>query len=129
MKPIAALVGLSLLLAGGALASDRPKAQDAQRHRYLVIMGHDAEHCLASLEAFVHQHEKLLSEVSWGCHAGDHHGYVFVNATSEQEALAKIPETARATATARAMVTFSTKEELREAHRIADQAVSLQRAE
>lgn len=129
MKGIAWLVAAGLLLVGGARAAGRPPTHEAQHHRYLVVMKHDAEDCLASLEAFARQHQKLLSQVTWGCHAGDHHGYVFLDAASEQEALARLPEAARASASARAVVMLSTADELREARHIADQAVSLQRAE
>lgn len=129
MKHLSRILLVGLLATAGASAAETQGTPHAERHKYLVVLQHDADSCLASLEAFAKAHEKLLSEIAWGCHHGDHRGYAIVDARSEQDALAKFPAAARAQATTRPVVMYGTMDELRQAHRSADQAASLQRQE
>lgn len=106
------LVTLSLaslvLIASAAFA-------DAKKTKYLVIAPHTAEQCLAALDDIEQHDQALLKKIDWGCAAGDHTGYLEVNAADEASALKTLPVKTRTGARAVKLVKFS-PEEIRSFH-------------
>jgi hypothetical protein len=105
-------VALALSAGGSALADDH---KDSATKNFLVTTTHTPEQCLAALDEMAQKNAKLLSKVEWGCASGDHTGYVFISAKTEQEALSKLPEANRATARAVQVTTF-TPQQLKSIH-------------
>ena len=98
-----------VLLAAAAFAAEKSKS------RYLVIAPHTAEQCLAVLDDIKAHDAALLKRVDWGCTAGDHTGYLTVDADSEDAALKSLPEKSRQGARAVKVVKF-TSEEIKKFH-------------
>ena len=105
-------VALSLSAGGSARADDH---KDSGTKNYLVTTTHTPEQCLAALDEMALKNQQLLSKVEWGCMSGDHTGYVFISAKTEQEALAKLPEVNRTTAKAEQVTKF-TPQQLKSIH-------------
>ena len=91
------------LLAAAAFAGN-------SKSRYLVIAPHTAEQCLAVLDDIKDHDASLLKKIDWGCAAGDHTGYLAVEADSEAAALQSLPEKSRAGARAVKLVKFSAEQ-------------------
>ena len=92
-----ALVVVSLLalaqLPGTAQASP-PQAGD----RFLIIMPHTQQQCLAALDDLQAASPQLLAKTDWGCMAGDHTGYLITTAANAEAALKLVPANERAQA-------------------------------
>ncbi|MCA1829205.1 MAG: hypothetical protein ABR567_09390 [Myxococcales bacterium] len=99
---LAALVAVSALAAGG-------------KSKYLVIAPHSAEECMAALDDIDQHAREVLKKIDWGCTAGDHTGYLTVEASSEADALKMVPERTRARAKAVKLVHF-TSEQIKQFH-------------
>ncbi|HUJ26364.1 MAG TPA: hypothetical protein VLW85_10115 [Myxococcales bacterium] len=99
MRVSSALV-LAGLVAAAAFAGD-------SKSRYLVIAPHTAEQCLSVLDDIKDHDAALLKKIDWGCAAGDHTGYLAVDADSEEGALKALPEKSRAGARAVKLVKFT----------------------
>ncbi|HTO95569.1 MAG TPA: hypothetical protein VMK66_00890 [Myxococcales bacterium] len=85
------------------------------KDRYLVIAPHTAESCLSVLDDINQHQAKLLEKIDWGCAAGDHTGYVAVEADSADAALRTLPAKAREGARAVKLVKFS-PQQIRQFH-------------
>ena len=96
---IIAAIALASLLATAAVAGEKA--------RYLVIAPHTAEQCLGVLDDIKANDQALLKKIDWGCAAGDHTGYLAVEADSEEAALKALPEKSRAGARAVKVVKFT----------------------
>ena len=107
MRIVSALV-LAGLAAAAALAG-------TSKSRYLVIAPHTAEQCLAALDDIKDHDSALLKKIDWGCAAGDHTGYLTVDADSEEGALRALPEKSRTGARAVKLVKFS-PEQIKQVH-------------
>ena len=108
----AALLTLSVTLPSGtALASD----QQAKGDRYLLVMPHTPQQCLAALDDMEAASPQLLAKTDWGCMAGDHTGYLIVHAASEQAAMNMVPAKERAGAKAIKLNKF-TPEQIKSFH-------------
>lgn len=59
--------------------------------QYLVESPHTKEECLRALDEIVDKEPELLDETYFGCIAGEHTGYMTVEAGSEAEARDKLP--------------------------------------
>jgi hypothetical protein len=105
---IVAAVLFAALLGTAALAA-------AGKSKYLVIAPHSKEECLAALDDVDQNGKGLLKKIDWGCAAGDHTGYLEVEAADEKEALANLPEKSRASARAVKLVKF-TPEQIKQFH-------------
>jgi hypothetical protein len=105
------LAGLTLaaLLGATAFAADKAKG------RYLVIAPHTPEQCLAVLDDINQNDKALLKKIDWGCAAGDHTGYLTVDADSPDAALNSLPEKSRAGAHAVKLGKF-TPEQIKQFH-------------
>ena len=101
----AVAVSFALLLAAASVAADKAKG------RYLVIAPHTPEQCLAVLDDFNEHDRALLKKVEWGCGAGDHTGYLTIDAAAVQT----LPEKSRAGAHAVKLNKF-TPEQIRQFH-------------
>ena len=97
---VAAVLMLVALFALTASADDYGKtsAPKATPTQYLVEVPHTVAECLASLDETKAMGAEKLNQWSWGCMFGDHTAYLIVNAKSETEALANVPEAERAKA-------------------------------
>jgi len=84
---------------------------------FLVTTTHTPEQCLAALDEMGAKNKKLLSQMEWGCKAGDHTGYAFLQAADGQAAMGMLPEKNRATAKA-VKVTKYTPKQLAEIHKM-----------
>lgn len=90
-----------------AVAKDETKAAEGKavaaesgKAAYLVISPHTKAECLAALDGVAAQGADMMARYDWGCMANDHTGYLKVQAASEQEALAMVPESMRSKAKA-----------------------------
>jgi predicted exporter len=104
MRRIISTVVLALVMSAGRAALAE------EQKTFLVTTTHTPQQCLSALDEMAQKNEKLLSTMEWGCKSGDHTGYAFVSARSEQEALAKLPEANRATAKAVPVTKFTPKQ-------------------
>jgi hypothetical protein len=100
MRKVLVAFTIGILTAAAALAA---KGKD----RYLVIAPHTAEQCLAVLDDINEHDAALLKKVDWGCAAGDHTGYLAVDADTQDAALRTLPAKAREGARAVKLVKFS----------------------
>jgi hypothetical protein len=107
-KWMVALAALFLVALGVHAAS--------KKSRYLVIAPHTPEQCLAALDQFEQKAPALLEKVDWGCMAGDHTGYLRVEAEDDAAALASLPEGVRSSARAVKLGKF-TPEQIRAFHK------------
>ncbi len=125
-----ALVALLLMaMAAGAARAD-DTAKPASKHHYLVSMTHTAEDCARMLDAWTtKEHKQLLSRTEWGCSAGDHTGWVVVEASSEQAAIALLPQASRASSKAVMVEVMSKPEHFKMVHQQLQQANALQKGE
>lgn len=115
--PIAlSILGALLLLPAGSASAAEKAAKGGGNQTYLVTTTHTPEQCLQALDEMAAKNKKMLGNMEWGCKSGDHTGYAFVKAASEEQALAQLPETNRATAKA-VMVTKFTPEQLAAIHK------------
>jgi hypothetical protein len=64
----------------------------------MVETKHTAEQCLTALDAMADKSPKMLKVTEWGCMAGDHTGYAFIQGENEEAVRAMLPETLRADA-------------------------------
>ncbi len=115
---VSSLIAIVLVVLWAALPSGPALAgsQQSMGDRYLLIMPHTPEQCLAALDAMEATSPQLLAKTDWGCMAGDHTGYVVVHAASEQAALEMIPANQRAQAKAIKLNKF-TEEQIRAFHK------------
>lgn len=65
---------------------------------YLIMMPHSKEQCLKALDNMNASSKELLAKTDWGCMAGDHTGYVMVEASSEKAAREMVPKEERSAA-------------------------------
>jgi hypothetical protein len=100
MRKVLVAFTIGILAAAAGLAA---KGKD----RYLVVAPHTAEQCLAVLDDINEHDAALLQKIDWGCAAGDHTGYLPVDADSEDAALRALPSKAREGARAVKLVKFS----------------------
>lgn len=82
---------------------------------YLVVEPHTPEECLAVLSDISEKDRALLSKFDWGCAAGDHTGYVRLEAESDIAALDMLPEKERVKARAIRLAKF-TPEQIKVLH-------------
>ncbi len=83
-----------------AKAADTRAAAEPGATSYLIVSPHTKAECVAALDAVAAKGDAALGQYDWGCMSGDHTGYLKVQASSEQEALAQVPETIRSKAKA-----------------------------
>ena len=65
---------------------------------YLIISPHRPGECSKAVDAISSLDPIELSQWSWGCSAGDHTGYLMIEAESQQAALMMVPESFRSRA-------------------------------
>jgi hypothetical protein len=106
MRILSALAVFALIAAAAAAGG---------KTRYMVIAPHTAEQCLAVLDDIKANDQALLNKIDWGCAAGDHTGYLAVDAESEDAALKSLPEKSRTGARAVKLVKF-TPEQIKQFH-------------
>lgn len=114
-----AFLATALLLTGMAQAQGdaAKKAEKAEKAKstYLITCSHTPETCLAALDAMSSAGKEALAKCEWGCKDGDHTAYMMVQASSKEDALAKLPEDARKDAKATMLVKF-TQEDIKKFH-------------
>lgn len=103
--PVLMVVGLSAFLMGSAaLASggygekQSPAAKTSHKPattEFLIEATHTPDECLQALDAISTADAKMLPKWEFGCMAGDHTGWLMVNAVDEQAALQMIPASLR----------------------------------
>jgi hypothetical protein len=103
------------LLLATASAAGPAQGGSAKMERFLLISPHTSDQCLKALDAMETSAPKLLAKMDWGCMAGDHTGYVEVEAASVDAARAMLPESARAQAKVVRLNKF-TPEEIKKFH-------------
>ncbi len=103
---LAAVAVLSLALSSPVSADDHAK-KGGGAQTFLVTTTHTPEQCLAALDEMAAKDPKMLGHMEWGCKAGDHTGYAFVQAKDEKAALDKLPPTNRGTAKATPVTKFT----------------------
>jgi len=101
IKTVGKALAIVALLGATAFAADKAKS------KYLVIAPHTPEQWLAALDEIQQNDAALLKKIDWGCAAGDHTGYLSVEAESEAQALESLPANNRARAHAVKLVKFT----------------------
>jgi hypothetical protein len=104
---VVAAIGIAGFLIMSPAQAQKEKAAEVTMSTYLVISPHTMEECLASLDGIVATGEGALDNWYWGCAAGDHTGYLIVEAESEAAALAAVPENIREKARAMKLNKFT----------------------
>ena len=84
--------------------------------RYLLISPHTKEECLQALDGVAAAGKDMLAKWEWGCMAGDHTGYVMIEAKSDEGAIAMVPEAIRPKARAIKLTKF-TAEDIQSFHK------------
>ena len=122
------VIALASMLLAGAPTIVRAK-ENTRTHEYLIVVTHDAADCLRLLDDWARDHKRLLAKAKWGCSEGVHTGWVVVEATSEQAAMAMIPASSREYARAVMVETMDKPDRLQRVHRMLEQMYSLQKSE
>jgi hypothetical protein len=81
--------------------------KEPEMARYLLTVPHTYEDCVAELDSVFGHSKELLARFDWGCKAGEHVGWVIIEAASPEVACSMLPLTVRHKATARAINKFS----------------------
>jgi hypothetical protein len=63
--------------------------------RFLLQAPHTEEECTQALDSIMGHSDSLLGRFDWGCKAGEHTGWVIVEAQDERTALMLLPSTIR----------------------------------
>jgi len=92
---IVCLFSLALPLAYASGGDDAKSG--AMKSVYFLETRHTPEQCLEALDAVGGQ-PKLIGKVEWGCMAGDHAGYAFIEGANEAAVRKMLPEVLRADA-------------------------------
>jgi len=126
----AVIVTLTVLLtsAPSGARAEGP-SRGSGKHLYLIIVTHDGADCLHRLDDWAKNNKSLLAKVKWGCPHGVHTGWVEVEATSEQSALALIPSSSRGEARAIRVEALDSASRLKSIHRQVEQMYALQKLE
>lgn len=107
-----ALIGVMCAVAVPVLAAG---SSTQGKQQYLIMMPHTKEQCLKALDDMSASAKELLAKTQWGCMAGEHTGYVIVEATSEQLAREMVPMAERSKAKVIPLNMF-TPEQIRSFH-------------
>ena len=83
--------------------------------KYVIESEHDEEECLQALDQMLAKGEDILNQFVFACNSGEHTGWAYVDADSEDEALENVPEFLRDKATAHEVEKF-TAEQIKEIH-------------
>lgn len=83
--------------------------------RFLLQAPHTEEECAEALDSIMAHSVSLLNRFDWGCEAGEHIGWVTVEAQDDHTALMLLPSTIRQHTTATRLNKF-TAEEVRSFH-------------
>ena len=83
--------------------------------KYLVESPHTAEECREAMEEVLAIGPDVLEQYWFGCLAGEHTGWVILDAENESEALRVVPSSLRSRARAVALNKF-TPEQIKKAH-------------
>jgi len=78
--------------------------------QYLIESAHTPAECLQALDDVSAQGEDMLAKYNWGCMAGDHRGWVLVEADSESAARSMVPSNVRSKARITKVNKFTRKE-------------------
>lgn len=96
--------------AGAKTADAKTMSAESGKATYLIVSPHTKAECLAALDALAAKGEATLSQYDFGCMSGDHTCYLKTQATSEQEALAQVPESLRTKAKAIKLTKFTVEQ-------------------
>ena len=83
--------------------------------RFQVYALHTEEECAQALDSIMGHSSALLGRFDWGCQAGEHVGWVIVEAQDETTALKVLPSTIRDDARATRLNKF-TADEVKSSH-------------
>ncbi|MCC6502588.1 MAG: hypothetical protein IT362_05560 [Deltaproteobacteria bacterium] len=86
--------------------------------KYLIQSPHTKQECLRELDEISAKGQKALGQFFWGCGQGDHTGYTIVDAKTEGEAKALVPDFIREKAKIVELIQFS-PEQIRSMHKAA----------
>lgn len=84
--------------------------------KYFIESPHTSEECLGALDEMLAMGPDVLEQYYFGCMAGEHTGWVIVDAESESEALEIVPSFLRSRARAVELNKF-TPEQIKEYHK------------
>ena len=90
-----ALCAVSLVAIAASVASTAAWATPSGTEKFLIMSPHTKETCLKDLDAVMTETPQLLDRFEWGCMAGDHTGYLIVEAKSEDAARDMLPTALR----------------------------------
>ena len=83
--------------------------------RFLIHAPHTEEECTRALDSIMGFSGSLLNRFDWGCKAGEHMGWVIVEAQDEATALKMLPSSIRDEARASRLNKF-TADEVKDFH-------------
>jgi hypothetical protein len=127
-KVATALCALALIIFVGSPAFSKNEAKEktkadgaTEKATYLVTSPHTQEECLEAIDKVAEKGAENLDNWRWGCMAGDHTGYAFFKAESEESALLSVPEMVRTKARAQKVGKF-TVDQIKQAHETKSQS-------
>ncbi len=83
--------------------------------KYVVESPHTPEECLRALDEMLEEGEDVLKQFAFGCKAGEHTGWAYIDADNEKKALEIVPDFLRGKACAHE-VSMITSDEIKAAH-------------
>jgi hypothetical protein len=95
-------LGMSAILLSLCLVSfsqsSSSSSSSTKKNVYYVQSAHTPEQCLSALTEIKSKGDALLSKFEFGCMSGNHTGYAFLEATSEENVKQMLPKDALASA-------------------------------
>lgn len=90
-----ALCVVSLVAIAAVVTATAASAAPSGKEKFLIMSPHTKETCLKDLDAVMTETPQLLDRFEWGCMAGDHTGYLIVEAKNEEAAREMLPTALR----------------------------------
>ncbi len=59
---------------------------------FIVQVPHTPQECSQVMESFSDRDRSFLGKLRWGCHSGEHNAWAMIQANSEDEVRAMIPD-------------------------------------
>jgi hypothetical protein len=75
--------------------------------RFLITLPHTPEDCVPELDSIFGHSKELLHRFDWGCRAGEHVGWVVLEAADERTARTLLPANLRSRGSAHQLNKFS----------------------
>jgi len=105
LKVFSSIVLLSLCMVSFSQTASTSSA--VKTSVYLVRVPHTPEQCVATLDEMKSKGDAFLTKFEWGCMAGDHAAYAFLEGKSEADVKMMLPKDVQETAKIQKVDKFS----------------------